>query len=102
MIKVTQLISFATKSDAMTFYQTGIQPSLKALNGLLRYEASEIVGLPLGSLQPQILLELYFENEEAMEAAFAGGEGRKLVRELTSVGGKNIESFESRVFDPSD
>jgi hypothetical protein len=99
MIKMTQMISFPSTEEALNFYSTVYKPMLDVLEFLERYEASEVSGLLATESSPQLIVELYFKDEHAMDSAFASNSGKSISRELTALGGKNVLAFESKLLE---
>ena len=99
MVKMVQLFRTGGREEAEAFFAGTYKPVLDQLPGLERYEASLVTGLPLGEFQANLIVDLYFQDEPAMDAAFASAEGKNISRELTALGGKNVESIESVIIE---
>lgn len=99
MLRMTQLIRFASKEDAREFYNGTYKDLLGGFEGLKEFRAAEVRGMPLGGTHADLIVDLYFEDEHAMDAAFATDHGRRISRELSGLGGKNVDIFECSPLD---
>jgi len=78
MIKVTVLYGHPTDTDAFDRYyaETHI-PLAEKIPGLQRFEVARVVATPDGSQAPYYrMADLYFESQEALQAAMGAPEGQ--------------------------
>ena len=79
MMKLTVLYAPPTDPAAFDEHYTSVHiPLAQAMPGLVRAETSKVVGTPDGS-PPAFFrtADLYFEDADAMQAAFASDHGRE-------------------------
>ena len=89
MIRMTYLFTSATDDKALEEYiDSKVYPLMKALPGMQRLEAATVAGTPMGSIPLRGIVDVFFSDEDAMNVAFASGEGKKLSREITISAGK--------------
>jgi uncharacterized protein (TIGR02118 family) len=99
MVKVT--ILFKQPADETTF-ETRYNANLalmEQLPGLQRRQACFVLGSPAGRSPYYRILELYFEDAAAMDAALRSPEGVKAGADLVAFMGQNAEVIFAEVFE---
>jgi len=90
VLKLTVLYSPPSDPDAFDEHYLSVHvPLAQAMPGLVRAETSKVVGTPDGS-PPAFhrTADLYFEDGEAMQAAFASEHGRRTAKDATELAGR--------------
>lgn len=95
MMKLTVLYTPPDKVEDFEAHYTSVHmPLVDQMPGLVRAETSVVVGMPDGSPAPYYrMAELYFENGDAMGAAFGSDAGKQTARdaqELASRTGSTV------------
>lgn len=72
---------------------------LEAMPGLVRRQAGMIFGSPAGPSPYYRLVELYFNDYAALDAALTSVEGRAAGQEIMAFAGRNAEIFFAEVFE---
>jgi hypothetical protein len=80
MIRQTWMFA-AAEGDGPPVSKT-IHLLFEALPGVLRLEYGEISSRSTGQIQAASILDVYFPDEDAMNAAYAGAEGKRISREV--------------------
>jgi uncharacterized protein (TIGR02118 family) len=99
MVKLT--ILFRQPSDEMTFEgQYNYNLSLmEQLPGLKRRQACMVIGSPAGKSPYYRILELYFDDNAALDQALRSPEGQTAGRDLMKFAAKEAELIFSEVFE---
>ncbi len=98
MIRMTYLFTSGTDDKALESYiDTKVYPLMKDLPGVQRLEAATVTGTPLGNIHLRGIIDIFFEDEDAMNEAFASSRGKQLSRELTANAVSSIEIFTCEV-----
>lgn len=83
MYKLTTLYRQVDNPDTLEqFFSTTHLPLAEQLPDLLKSEVSRINHKPGGQSRFTLMYELYFESEQALQAAFATAVGMQLIRAL--------------------
>lgn len=87
MMKLTVLYSPPAQVEEFDAHYTSVHlPLAGTIPGLLRAETSLVVATPDGSPAPyHRIAELYFEDADAMGAAFATDEGRRTAADAQEI-----------------
>ncbi|MCZ7557950.1 MAG: hypothetical protein M5R41_16240 [Bacteroidia bacterium] len=80
MIRQTWLFA-ASESDGPPVSKS-IHQLFEALPGVLRLEYGAISSRSTGQIRAAAILDVYFSDEDAMNAAYACAEGRRISREV--------------------
>jgi len=87
MMKITAM--YAPPSDTAAFeehYLSAHKPLADTLPGLIRQELAVVGGTPDGSPAPyHRITDLYFQDMDAVTAAFASDEGRRTARDAAAL-----------------
>ncbi len=98
MIRMTYLFTSTTDDGALENYIVDkLYPLMKALPGMQRLEAATVAGIPLGDIPLRGIVDLFFNDEDTMNEAFASGEGKQLSREITANAVSSVEIFTCEV-----
>jgi uncharacterized protein (TIGR02118 family) len=68
-------------------------PLVKQYPGLRKLEITKITGAPIGETKFHLLCEMYFDSQEAMDAALASKEGRAVAKDLMSFAADVVTVF---------
>jgi hypothetical protein len=90
MVKQTWLFPAADGNEAPTAHER-VLDLLRELPGVLRLETSIVSARSTGSVDIGVMLDICFSDEDAMNAAFAGPEGKRVSRELVNQQGEVID-----------
>ena len=85
MVKLIAL--FRKPPDVESFdnhYQNFHLPLTRKIPGLRKLEVTRITGAPIGESAYHVMAELYYDSQEAMNAANASPEGRAAGKDLMS------------------
>jgi len=72
-------------------------PLLRAYPGLRRLELTRVEGAPLGEARYRVMVELYFDDRMAMDAALASPEGKAVTRDLMAFAAPLVTVFHGAV-----
>jgi uncharacterized protein (TIGR02118 family) len=73
--------------------------ALEKMPGILKQQANMVVGGPLGASPYYRLLEFYFENMAALDAAMTSPEGKLAGQQLMAYAGRWVELLFVDVFE---
>jgi uncharacterized protein (TIGR02118 family) len=94
VVKLTVLYGHPTDPDAFeTYYANTHVPLALTIPGLMRVEAAKVLGMPEGGTVPYYRIgELWFADQEQLEAAMGSAEGRETAADLANfaTGGTTI------------
>ncbi|MBI3579286.1 MAG: EthD family reductase [Ignavibacteriales bacterium] len=72
-------------------------PLVKKIPGLRKLEVAKITGAPIGEPKHYLIAEMYFDNQDAMNAALASPEGKATARDLMSFAASIVTMFFAEV-----
>ncbi|HWP82008.1 MAG TPA: EthD family reductase [Bacteroidota bacterium] len=72
-------------------------PLVKKMPGLRKLEVAKITGAPIGEPKHYLLAEMYFDNQDALNASMASAEGKAAARDLMSFAGNLVSMFYAEV-----
>jgi uncharacterized protein (TIGR02118 family) len=99
MVKLT--ILYRTPADESSFedrYANNLA-LMEKMPGLRRRQANIVLGSPQGKSPYSRILELYFDNFEALDEALVSAEGRAAGADLMAFTGKDAELIFSEVYE---
>lgn len=83
MIRVTHLFLVSKDGgDVEDYIHKTYLPLIEGLPDMLRYEIAFVIGPTLGNTPAHAILDQYFQDEDAMNAAMASPSGKALSREI--------------------
>ena len=98
---MTKLIALYKKpSDPIGFdkhYDEVHTPLVKKYPGLRKLEITRITGAPIGEPRFHLMVEMYFDNKESMDASLASPEGKAVARDLMSFAADVVTVFYGEV-----
>ena len=68
-------------------------PLIRKLPGLRNVEVTRVTGAPIGEAKYHAVIEMRFDNRDAMDASLASPEGRAVVRDLMSFAADLVTVF---------
>jgi uncharacterized protein (TIGR02118 family) len=68
-------------------------PLVKKMPGLRKLEVARITGAPIGEPKHYLIAEMYFDNQDAMNASMASAEGKATARDLMSFAANLVTMF---------
>lgn len=98
MVKLVAL--FKKPSDTNSFddhYENVHIPLVKKMPGMKRIEVSKVTGAPLTAPQFYRIAEMYFENQQALNAAMMSAEGITAAKDLMSFAKEVVQMFYAEV-----
>ncbi len=98
MVKLTAL--YSRPEDPAGFdahYFTTHLPLVRQTPGLLKTEIARVIGAPIGESKYYLQCDMYYENEDAMNAGLASAEGRRTAKDLMSFAANIVTMFFSEV-----
>jgi uncharacterized protein (TIGR02118 family) len=102
MIRMTHLLVAHEGDDDLAGYLSSTYlPMLRALPGVQRVEAAVVNGHSMGDVPVRAIADVYFTDEDAMNAAFAAPEGRRVSREVMGGRGSTLEILTCEVLPPA-
>ncbi len=72
-------------------------PLVKKMPGLKKLEVARITGAPIGEPKYYLICDMYFDNQDAMNAALASPEGKATARDLMSFASTLVTLFFAEV-----
>lgn len=72
-------------------------PLVKKMPGLRKLEVARITGAPIGEPKHYLICDMYFDNQDAMNAALASPEGKATARDLMSFASTLVTLFFAEV-----
>ncbi len=100
MVKLIAL--YKKPSDIEAFddhYNNKHTPLIKKMPGLRKLEVSKITGAIGGEARFYILAEMYFESEDALNAAMASPEGKAAGKDLMDFAGGLVQMMIAEVME---
>jgi uncharacterized protein (TIGR02118 family) len=85
------------KAEFDKHYEEVHTPLVKNMPGLRRLEVSKITGAPIGEAKHYLLAEMYFDNQDSLNASMASPEGKAAARDLMSFAGNLVSMFFAEV-----
>jgi uncharacterized protein (TIGR02118 family) len=76
-----------------THFTTVHIPLLRQFPGLRKLEVTHITGAPIGETRHHAMVEAYFDDRDAMDAALSSKEGRAVARDLISFAAELVTVF---------
>ncbi len=98
MVKLIAL--YKTPDDQAAFdqhYRDVHTPLVKKMPGLRKLEVARITGAPIGEPKHHLIAEMYFDSQEAANAALASAEGKSTARDLMSFAANLVTMFFAEV-----
>ena len=68
-------------------------PLVKKMPGLRKLEIAKITGAPIGEPKHYLQAEMYFDSQDALNAAMASPEGKATARDLMSFAANIVTMF---------
>jgi uncharacterized protein (TIGR02118 family) len=94
MVKLIALYKAADDQSAFDKHYNEIHtPLVKKMPGLRKLEVARITGAPIGEPKHYLLAEMYFDSQDALDAAMASAEGKAAARDLMSFAGNLVTMF---------
>ncbi|HUI29572.1 MAG TPA: EthD family reductase [Candidatus Acidoferrales bacterium] len=100
MVKLVAL--FKKPPNANSFeehYQNVHIPLIKVMPGIKKIELSKITGAPMSQSQFYRMAEMYFENQQALNASMMSSEGITAAKDLMSFAKDVVQMFFAEVED---
>ena len=98
MIKLIALYKMPEDKSAFDKHYDEVHtPLVKKLPGLRKLEVARITGAPIGEPKHHLFAEMYFDNQDAMNAALASQEGKATARDLMSFAASIVTMFFAEV-----
>lgn len=72
-------------------------PLAKKMPGLKKFELGRVTGSPMGEPRYYLTAELYFDDEAALNAAFASPEGKASAKDVMGFAGKIVHMMVAKV-----
>jgi uncharacterized protein (TIGR02118 family) len=72
-------------------------PLVQKFPGLRKLEVTRVTGAPIGESKFHLVAEMYFDNNESMDAALASPEGKAVTRDILSFAADVITVFHGEV-----
>lgn len=72
-------------------------PLVKKMPGLRKLEAAKITGAPIGETKHYLIAEMYFDSQDALNAAMASPDGKAAARDLMGFAGNLVTMFYAEV-----
>lgn len=85
------------KADFDAHYFNVHTPLVRKMPGLRRLEISKITGAPIGEPKHYLMAEMYFDDQDSMNAAMASPEGKATARDLMSFAANLVTLFYAEV-----
>jgi uncharacterized protein (TIGR02118 family) len=99
MVKLTILFHQPTDLSVFEARYPQCLAFLEQLPGIRRRQACVVLGSPAGTSPFYRILELYFDNREALDAAMLSSEGRRAGADLVSFVGRGADLVFAEVFE---
>lgn len=98
MVKLIALYKTPSETDDFDRHFDAVHlPLLRSYPGLRKLELTRIEGAPLGEARYRIMVELYFDDRAAMDAALASAEGKAVTRDLMAFAASLVTVFHGAV-----
>lgn len=94
MVKLIAL--YKAPDDPASFeshYRDVHTPLVQKMPGLRKLEVARITGAPIGEPKHYLIAEMYFESQDALDAAMASSEGKAAARDLMGFAGNLVTMF---------
>jgi uncharacterized protein (TIGR02118 family) len=95
--EMTKLIAlYRTPPDKAEFdrhYEDVHTPLVRRYPGLRRLEITRTTGAPIGEAKFYLMAEMYFDSQDAMNAALASKEGKAIARDLMGFAAEVVTVF---------
>lgn len=75
-------------------------PLVRKVPGLRRLEITRITGAPIGESKYHAMLELYFDDRDAMDRSVATAEGKAVLRDVMTFASSLLTAFHGEVEGP--
>ncbi len=72
-------------------------PLVKKMPGLRKLEIARITGAPIGEPKHYLICDMYFDNQDSVQAALASPEGKATARDLMSFASTLVTLFFAEV-----
>ena len=98
MVKLIAL--FKTPENTQEFdahYNDIHTPLVKKMPGLRKLEVARITGAPIGEPKHYLIAEMYFDSQDALNAALASPEGKATGRDVMSFAANIVSMFFAEV-----
>ncbi len=98
MVKLVAL--YKTPEDIQKFedhYYSIHTPLVKKYPGLRKLELAKVTGAPIGEPKHYLMAEMYFDDQDSMQRAFATPEGKATARDLMQFAGNLVTMFYAEV-----
>lgn len=100
MVKLIALYKKPSDTEAFdNHYKNKHTPLILKMPGLQKLEVSKITGAIGGEAKFYILAEMYFESEDALNAAMASPEGKAAGKDLMEFAGGLVQMMIAEVVD---
>jgi uncharacterized protein (TIGR02118 family) len=99
VVKLVLLFKHPHDIDAFEQHYIDNLALLEQLPGIIRRQANLVLGSPLGKSPYYRILELYFDNFEALDAAMTSNSGVQAGQQLMETVGHLVESIFVDVFE---
>lgn len=94
MVKLIALYKMPDDKAAFdTHYEEVHTPLVRRMPGLQKLEVARITGAPIGEPKHHLVAEMYFESQDALNAALASPEGKATARDLMSFAANLVTMF---------
>jgi len=98
MVKLIAL--YKTPENTQEFdahYNDVHTPLVKKMPGLRKLEVARITGAPIGEPKHYLIAEMYFDSQDALNAALASPEGKATGRDVMSFAANIVSMFFAEV-----
>jgi uncharacterized protein (TIGR02118 family) len=98
MVKLVALFKKPSDTNSFEEHYGNIHiPLIRKMPGMERLEISKVTGAPLTTSQFYLIAEMYFENQQALNAAMMSAEGIAAAKDLMSFAKEVVQMFYAEV-----
>lgn len=100
MIKLIALFRKPDNVEAFdTHYHQVHIPLVKKMPGMKKLELTRITGAPIGETKVHMMAEMYFDDQDAMNASAASPEGKAAMKDLMGFAANLVTLFHGEIRD---
>ncbi|HEY5615277.1 MAG TPA: EthD family reductase [Bacteroidota bacterium] len=98
MVKLIALYKTPENTQEFDAHYNDIHtPLVKKMPGLRKLEVARITGAPIGEPKHYLITEMYFDSQDALNAALASPEGKATGRDVMSFAANIVSMFFAEV-----
>jgi len=98
-----KLIALYKKPEEVTDFDRHFDsvhiPLIRKVPGLRKLEVTRITGAPIGESKYHAMLELYFDDRDAMDRSISTPEGKAVLRDVMSFASSLLTAFHGEIDD---